>query len=61
MGWTKLLRGKNVFKSGGRNSHAIPTRRKLLLSMKRLYPFLGMALALLLAALIVAIHLGLLK
>jgi hypothetical protein len=29
--------------------------------MKRLYPFFGMALALALAALIVAIHLGLLK
>jgi len=29
--------------------------------MKRLYPFFGMALALVLAALIVAIHLGLLK
>jgi hypothetical protein len=58
------LRPKNVSKSGrtdGRNSKAIPTRRKLPLSMKRLYPFFGMALALVLAALIVAVHLGLLK
>jgi hypothetical protein len=42
-------------------SNAIRNRRKITLSMKRLYPFFGMALALALAALIVAVHLGLLK
>ena len=55
---------KNVFKSGrtdGRDSYAISTRRNVPLSMKRLYPIFGMALALALAALIVAVHLGLLK